>query len=226
MRRRAFVALAGVACAQAAPQTLFDGQSFAGWRAPFAEIGMEESWRIRDGALETIPDGELRHGLSTDLWTVAVFRAFDLRFAYWAAPEANGGLKFQVERPLFVEDIAGKQRVLPRFAQAPGARVIAYSLALEFQVAAPDEPVGRSKPAARAGSLYNKVAAPAQVVAKAGEWNQGRVRLEADGRLRLWLNGEESAATRIPLPLRESPIVLQHHGTLVRYRELEIERLG
>lgn len=226
MLRRGFLPLAVTAFAQSkVHQSLFDGKTFQGWRAPVPEIGIEDSWRIRDGAIETVPDTELKRNLSTDIWTVAKFTAFDLSFEYWAAPAANGGLKFQVQRPLFVEDIAGKQRLIPTFAQAPGAHIIAYSVALEFQVSAPDEPDGQRKPTSRAGSLYNKVAAPAHIAAKAESWNLGRLRLEANGQLEMWLNGESTVRTTVPTPLLESPIALQHHGTLVRYRNLRLQPL-
>lgn len=227
MLRRGFLPLAVTAFAQSkAQQSLFDGITFQGWRAPSPEIGIEDSWRIRDGAIETVPDAELKRNLSTDIWTVTKFTAFDLSFEYWAAPTANGGLKFQVQRPIFVEDIAGKQRLIPTFAQAPGAHIIAYSIALEFQVSAPDEPVGQTKPMARAGSLYNKVAAPAHIAAKAEAWNLCRLRLESNGQLEMWLNGVTTVKTTVPTPLIESPIALQHHGTLVRYRNLMIQSLA
>jgi hypothetical protein len=214
------------AWAQPARSALFDGRSFAGWKAPLAEISIGESWRIEDGTLATIPDEELAHGLSTDLWTEKVFTAFDFSFEYLAEPAANGGVKFQIERAVFVEDIAGKQRFLKSFAQAPGAHIITYSFALEFQVAAPDEPVGKTNPAARAGSLYRRVAAPAYVTARARDWNRGRIRLERDGKLRHWLNGEPTVETQLTKPVVASPIALQHHGTRVRYRNLLVEELA
>lgn len=227
MLRRSLFPLLGAAFAQAKDsQPLFDEKSFQGWRAPFPEIGIEDSWRIRDGAIETVPDTELKRNRSTDIWTVAKFTAFDLCFEYWAAPAANGGLKFQVQRPIFVEDIAGKQRVMASFVQAPDAHIIAYSVALEFQVSAPDEPDGQSKPTSRAGSLYNKVAAPARIASKSEAWNLCRLRLEASGKLEMWLNGETTVETSVPAPLIESPIALQHHGTLVRYRKLMIQSLA
>jgi hypothetical protein len=223
MLRRTALSLVPMLGAARRGRDLFDGKSLMGWRAPFAEIPLEECWRVRDGAIETIPDTELKRNLSTDLWTIDNFTAFDLIFEYWAAPAANGGLKFQVRRPILVEDIAGKQRVIPAFAHAPNAHIIAYSVALEFQVSAPDEPDGLRKPTSRAGSLYNKAAAPATVSAKAEAWNLARIRLEPSGALTMWLNGETTVSTSVPTPLLESPIVLQHHGSFVRYRNLRIE---
>lgn len=41
----------------------------------------------------------------------------------------------------------------------------------------------------------------------------------------MWLNGESTVKTTVPTPLIESPIALQHHGTLVRYRNLRIQSL-
>ncbi len=224
LRRSALSLLCGLALGQS-KRDLFDGKTLSGWRAPFAEIPLEESWRVRDGAIETVPDTELKRNLSTDLWTADKFTAFDLSFEYWAAPAANGGLKFQVRRAIFVEDIAGNQRVIPTFAQGPNAHIIAYSVASEFQVSAPDEPDGLRKPTSRAGSLYNKVAAPANVSAKAEAWNLGRIRLKASGDLAMWLNGQGTVTAKVATPLVESPIALQHHGSFVRYRNLSIEPL-
>jgi hypothetical protein len=206
-------------------RSLFDGRTFAGWRAPFAEIPITECWRVRDGAIATLADSELKRNLSTDIWTAGEFGAFELRFEYFAASQANGGVKFQIDEPVFVEDIRGEQRFLPEFAQAPGAHIIAYTRGLEFQVSAPDEPVGQTKPLARAGSLYNKVAAPAEVSAKALAWNKGRIRLEPDGRLRHWLNDALTVDTHLTKPVRRSPIALQHHHTSVAYRRLQLEEI-
>ncbi len=218
--------LAGAFAPRAQRQSLFDGHSFAGWRSPFPEIAITESWRISDGAIATIADEELTRNLSTDLWTVRDFLAFDLHFEYYAAPQANGGVKFQIEEPVFVEDIRGEQRFLSKFVQVPDAHIIAYTRGLEFQVSAPDEPVGQGKPNARAGSLYNKIAAPASVAAKALRWNVGRIRLEREGRLRHWLNGALTVDTVLPQTPHRSPIALQHHHTRVAYRRLLVTDLA
>ncbi len=224
--RRALLLGPTLALAQSKATALFDGNSFAGWRAPLPEIAIEECWRIAEGCLETIPDAELPHGLSTDIWTAGNYTSFDLRFEYWAEPRGNGGLKYQVQKAIYVEDIAGKQRVIESFEQQPGARVIGYSVALEYQVSAPDEPAGLKSIAARAGALYNKKGPPEHVVAKAGEWNAARVRVEPKGMLRHWLNGDLAMETQLFDPLRPLPIALQHHGTRVRYRQLILEALA
>lgn len=66
MLRRSVLPLAAAAFAQNnTAQPLFDGKSFRGWRAPFPEIHIEDSWRIHDGAIQTVPDHELKRNLST-----------------------------------------------------------------------------------------------------------------------------------------------------------------
>jgi hypothetical protein len=189
---------------------------------PKPEVRLVDCWRIADGVIEVIPDA----ARASDLWTVAEFGAFEMGFEFWPGAGANAGVKFQGKDAIYVDDLAGKQRVIARAEELrPGARLIVYTPALEYQVSAPDEPDGMRKATSRAGSLYNKVAAPTQVSSLREQWNGGRIRLEADGRLRFWLNGALTVEHRLPEPLVRRPIVLQHHGSLVRFRNLEAEAL-
>jgi hypothetical protein len=224
MLRRMF--LAGWAGALAAADSLFDGRSLAGWRNPLPEIPVEGCWRARKGTLEAIPTDEVPGGLASDIWTVRTFRAFDLSFEFLAAPAANSGVKFQIVRALYVEQYRDEERVLPSYAaRRSGARVLAYTQALEYQVADVAEPDGLIRATSRAGALYGKVAPPGDVRPKSGKWNRGRVRLAPDGRLEFWLNGRRTVETTVPTPLRSSAIALQHHATRVAFRGLRVTAL-
>ena len=231
MNRRVWLksvtAAAGLRSAAAAgTDSLFDGRSLAGWRAPLAELPMEGCWRIHDGMLEAIPIPRIRSGLSTDIWTERTFQAFDLTFEFLADPAANSGVKFQIRRALYVELRGDDGVVIPNFAaRRPGAPMAGYSEGLEYQVSDVLEPEGMKRPASRCAGLYGKVAPPDDVRPRSGEWNRGRIRLQADGKLEHWLNDRLAIQTTIATPLRESSIALQHHATRVRFRDLRIAAL-
>ena len=53
-----------------------------------------------------------------------------------------------------------------------------------------------------------------------GQWNESRI-IVADDHVEHWLNGIETAHYAIDAPF-SSPIVLQHHVTEVRFRNIKI----
>jgi hypothetical protein len=219
--RRAFAAAALPLLAET-QVSLFDGETFAGWKTPKAEVSIGDCWRIRDGAMEAVPGGPRR----SDLWSVREFTGFDFRFEFWPAAAANAGVKFQGRDAIYVDNLRGQQKVIPRAADLrEGAVLIVYTPAYEYQVAAPDEPDGLKNAASRAGSLYSKVPAPAAVESWSERWNRGRIRLEPSGRLRLWLNDRPTVDFQMALPLPPRPLVLQHHDSVVRFRNLRVEVL-
>lgn len=89
-RRRALVAFAAFAESR---QTLFDGTDLRNFRTPSRITGPGVSWRIRDGAIESMPDARRQ----CDLWTAEEYQSFDLEFEWKVAPGGNSGVKYLVQ---------------------------------------------------------------------------------------------------------------------------------
>src|SRR6185295_10253867 len=67
--------------------TIFDGQTFAGWKA---SIDNTNTWKIEDGAFVT--RGETAHLFYAG--DTNAFRNFELKVDVMTEPDANGGIYF------------------------------------------------------------------------------------------------------------------------------------
>ncbi len=211
---------------------LFDGESFAGWKLYGDEDDPTEFWEIENGALKFTRDVSLV-GLAwnhinpfaraaADLMTKERFDDFELSIDWKISPGGNSGIFYLVP---------DEQRRL------------AWDLGLEMQVL---DDAGHSDGAIdlhRAGDLYDLQSLTRNAARPVGEWNHARIRRRGD-HLEHWLNGE-----KIVDLVRGSPewdraianskfanvegfgladrghIVLQDHGDIVWYRNVEIREL-
>lgn len=208
---------------------LFDGASFEGWKLYQAEDDSIEFWEIEDGALVFTRDVSLA-GLiwnhlnpfvrsAADLMTRERFGDFDLSIEWKISPGGNSGILYLVpdER-----------------------RSLAWDLGLEMQVL--DDAGHRDGRIERhrAGDLYDLQSLARDAARPVGEWNTARIRRRGD-HLEHWLNGVKTvdivrgsrewqravAASKFEgiegYGLAErGHIVLQDHGDVVWYRNIEI----
>jgi 3-keto-disaccharide hydrolase len=132
---------------------------------------------------------------------------FELRFEWMAATKANSGVKYRL---LGFDRLGGLSR---------------EALGFEYQVADDEgEPGTRVDPKQRSGSLYAVTAVERSLAKPVGEWNEGRIVVLPD-HVEHWLNGQLTASHATDVPFA-STIVLQHHTTEVRFRNIRIKRLG
>ncbi len=211
-------------------ETLFDGKTFRRFRTPSGVTGPEVSWRIRDGALETIADARRQ----CDLWTVEEYEQFDMSFEWMVAAGANTGVKYLIQ--------ATATDVL---RDAKGEFLHETSLGFEFQLVDDESAAGSDQPAHASGALYNYLPPAERPARRAGEWNTGRLVVTADG-AEHWLNGKRVlaygfrsaelrsalAAKRLNsarmlerLERRRTPIAFQHHESTVAFRSISIRAL-
>ena len=78
---------------------LFDGKSMTGWRDPAAKVVPGSAWTIEDGALTTV----LKPRIEEDLISRDSFTDFELQFDWKVAPRGNTGLKYRLQREIFVD---------------------------------------------------------------------------------------------------------------------------
>ncbi|MES1257677.1 MAG: DUF1080 domain-containing protein [Acidobacteriota bacterium] len=176
---------------------LFDGKTFQHWRDPSKETPAGDSWAIEDGCLTTKPN-PLRE---EDLITAKAYGDFDLRFDWKVSEGANTGLKYRLQRTVYL-DPAEKgpfeprvQREIdhPAFTRAKlpeGTRGQEYTVAFEMQLIDDLRHPDAKKSADRTtGALYSMLAPAKHPAHPAGQWNQSRLVLKG-AHFEHWINGE------------------------------------
>lgn len=194
-------------------QSLFDGQSFEGWRTLTGKP-VTVGWEVRDGAIR-------RGGIGGDILTAGEWADFELEFEWKVTRGANSGVKYRVgEYAPAGRDIGPEFQILDDAAHSDGA-----------------------DPKRSAGAIYDIVpAATTKKLRAVGEWNQSRV-VARGSRLEHWLNGEKIVDVDLDSPewraalagskfkaaadfgTRKGHILLQDHGDEVWYRALRIREL-
>ncbi len=197
---------------------LFDGKTTNGWKRfngdPFPEIG----WKIDQGILIIDP---VAGGKGLDIITDGEFSDFEFSVEFRVDPGANSGIKYFLLKET--------------------------NLGLEYQIlddaTHPDATMGRDGNRLQ-GSLYDLIAPEKDRLDKpAGEWNEARIK--SKGRqVEHWLNGQLIVSyERGSKPFKDlvsiskykeiegfatpdkSPILLQHHGYIVAFRNIKIRSL-
>jgi len=182
-------------------EPLFDGRTLDGWVGTFLGQELGRSWRVEDGCLVSVADGP-----RSSLVTARQYLLFDLRFEWRAGPKTNSGVKYRL---LTFDRILNGSR---------------EALGFEYQVADDEgDPGARIDPKQRSGALYSVTPVERSVVKPPSHWNESRIVVTAEG-IEHWLNGLVTARTATDIPFASS-IVLQHHTTEVRFRNIRIRPL-
>jgi hypothetical protein len=180
-------------------EALFDGRSSTGWTTLNGDAQLPDSWRIVEGSLATT-----RAPNAFAIRTQRTFRNYELRFEWNTAAKGNSGIKYRL---LALEAI--------------GNGVMVDGVGAEYQVADDQgDPGAKIDARQKSGSLYGIVPVSQPAARAPGEWNESRIVVTED-HVEHWLNGVETARYAVDVPL-ESPIVLQHHNSEVRFRNLRI----
>lgn len=211
--------------------SLFDGESFAGWRGLGRDSVPVGHWTVDDGSIRkvasgsvpTAPDGQPLEG--GDLMTVAAYRDFELSFEWKVSPGANSGIKYNVSESM-------STAAPPTYA----------ALGFEYQILDDDlHPDALNGPNRTAAALYDLVPPGANRHLNAvGTFNEGRI-VFRNGHGEHWLNGEMVLEYDLGSPafdsvfsiskyqpvegftnIRAGHIVLQDHGDEVWFRNIKI----
>ena len=203
---------------------LFDGKTTDGWVESGKTEFPKEGWKVADGIFMTVPNRPEARVRGTDILSKEKFGAFELQFEFNFDEGANGGIKYCVGNG-------------------------GIGIGLEYQIL--DD---KKHPDANAGvdgnrkmsSLYDLIPSKKEPRFTKGpnEWNLGKVVLYPDNRVEHWLNGikvleyvrgsdkykELVAKSKYANykdfgMTKESPILLQYHQDLVKFRSVKIKRL-
>jgi hypothetical protein len=180
---------------------LFDGKSLAGWDDPSRRNPAGSSWKVEDGWIVAQAKPRIRE----DLVTLRDFADFELEFEWRVAAGSNSGLKYRVQRTVFLdlskmppgtESIQDQlafeisRRVSDRSRILPEAKGKDYSIGFEFQLiddaAHPDSRAGAGKHAT--GALYDMVAPSSAPARPAGQVNRSRLVVRGEA-VEHWING-------------------------------------
>jgi len=215
------------AAAVRAQHSLFDGKTFKNFRTPTGNTSPAVSWRIVDGALETLPDARRQ----CDLWTADEYDNFDLHFDWKVGPGGNSGIKYLIQAS-----------ATDRLHDSAGEFVHETSLGFEFQLVDDRSPAGADQSTHASGALYNYLPPVELAAHAAGQWNTARLLVNGD-QVEHWINGrrvlayslksrELKAALRAKslnsarllerLARRKTAIAFQHHHSLSVFRSIRI----
>ena len=215
--------------------SLFDGESFAGWRGVGLDSIPAGHWIIEDGtirkvasgAVPTAADGQPLEG--GDILTVNTYQNFELELECKVSAGANSGIKYNVS-----EDMS------------TGSPPVHAALGFEYQIL--DDalhPDAQNGPNRTAAALYDLLPpASSKELHAVGSFNQSRIVFN-NGHGEHWLNGikvvefdlgsvtfDSAFAVSKYQPidgfaeLRNGHIVLQDHGDDVWFRNIRIREIS
>ena len=179
---------------------LFDGRTFNNWQDPAKKQQPGDAWEISDGTFKT----RVKPWIEEDLLTNREYGDFELRFDWRVSKGGNTGLKYRLQRSVFVdqskvqkgpggfEGLLGREISNPKSDRTklpPAIKGFVYTVGFEYQLIDDERhPDAKRGPDRRTGALYSMIP-PAEGHAKpAGEWNSSRLVVRGD-HVEHWLNG-------------------------------------
>ena len=195
---------------------LFDGKTTNGWVAIGKTAFPEKGWSVQDGVLV-----HAEAGGGGDVVTTDRFENFELTFDWIIGPGANSGVKYNLPNP--DKNVGFEYQLLDDEHHPDGIKG------------------GRLH---QTGSLYDLIEPPAdKKINPVGEWNSSRIVVKGN-HCEEWLNGvktvefelgsddmkervAKSKFAKVPHFAEKvsSPILLQDHGGLVKFRNIKIRPL-
>lgn len=233
LRNASMVAFLAVLSAQPAGRPLFNGLDLDGWMWSVDPNPPAPSWAVVGGELRTTPE----KGQRVYLLTRESFTDFDFSFEWQGEPKCNSGVKYRFQGYW----VDGKVRQSP---EGPG-RI--EPIALEYQIADDEaNPDATSDAKHSTAALYEYWPAQKPTPAKAGVWHAGRI-VARGLHIEHWLDGRKVVDIQLNSPevqesfrnsqrrgsspllakheRRSSPIALQFHDGVVRFRNLTVRAL-
>ncbi|EDY22469.1 protein of unknown function DUF1080 [Chthoniobacter flavus Ellin428] len=195
---------------------LFDGKDTDGWVAIGKTAFPEKGWSVQDGVLV-----HAEAGGGGDVVTKDRFENFELTFDWIIGAGANSGVKYNLPNP--DKNVGFEYQLLDDEHHPDGIKG------------------GRLH---QTGSLYDLIEPPAdKKINPVGEWNSSRIVVKGN-HCEEWLNGVKTVEFELgsdDMKARiakskfakvahfgekvSSPILLQDHGGLVKFRDIKIRTL-
>jgi Domain of Unknown Function (DUF1080) len=222
--------MAAIALAQPAGRPLFNGRDLDGWMWSLDANPPAPSWAAEAGELRTTPG----KGKEVYLLTRESFTDFDFSFEWFGEAGYNSGVKYRFQG-YWVDG------VLKQSPEGPG-RI--EPVALEYQIADDERhPDAAGDVKHSTASVYEYWPPQKPALAKAGVWHRGRIVIRGL-HIEHWFDGMKVVDISLDSPevqesfrksqrrgsspvlakheRRSSPIALQFHDGLVRFRNLTI----
>ncbi len=209
-------------------RSMFDGQSFAGWRHPPEFVG---HWTAADGVIACDGKVKVAKGQTRDLWSEKEFRDFVL-VVDWRLPRKPVAKARPTFTPdgLFVRDAAGQ--VVRREIPDAGDSGVHLRGSQRYQVNIWSQPMGSGdinelhKDASLAEDVRRTFMPASRADAPFGQWNRFVITLKGD-RVTVVLNGQ-TVIDRATLPAvpPTGRLGLQNHGDPIQFRNLFIKELA
>ena len=174
---------------------LFDGKTFNGWRGLGYDTVPTAHWKIENGAIRKIADGQVprlpdgQPAAGGDLMTRDTFRDFELTWDWKISRAGNSGVKYNVS-----EEIS--------MANAPNHA----ALGLEYQMLDDSLHEDNKVPSHRAGALYDLIAPnanKAMALKPVGDWNRSTIVFRGNHGEH-WLNGQKIVEFDLGTPVMDS----------------------
>ena len=193
-------------------QLLFDGTTIDKWRG-YKQENVPAGWQVVDGAITRVAGGP-------DLISIDQYSAFDFRFDWMVTPGQNSGVMF------FVTE----------------ANESTYNSGPEYQVLDNAVHADGKDPLTSAAACYALYAPPKDFTRPVGQWNEGRIVVDAARNVEHWLNGTRVVRYQMGSPewnklvaaskfsewppfglARRGHLAIQEHGGRVAFRNLKIK---
>lgn len=197
--------------AQGPWRILFDGKTLNGIVDPWKLVPPGGSWVLDDGALQAVPGPHIAEDLVTD----QEYGDFELEFEWKVSPGGNTGVKYRIQRILFVdaaktqagpggfEGMLGRELANPhsdRARLAPTSHGFEYTIGFECQLIDDERhPDARRDEAHKTGALYSFLPPTRRAAKSAGEWNTARIAVRGSA-FEHWINGVRVLAGRLDDP--------------------------
>ena len=212
---------------------LFDGSTFNGWRGLGYDTVPTAHWKIEDGAIRKLADGDVprlpdgQPAAGGDLMTRDTYRDFVLSWEWKISRAGNSGVKYNVSEEISMANAANHA-----------------ALGFEYQMLDDSLHEDNKVPSHRAGALYDLIPPNTSKQLKpVGEWNSSTIIFRGNHGEH-WLNGTKvvdfdlgtarmdsllalSKYKSIPnfAQKRAGHIVLQNHVDEVFFRSIKIRSL-
>jgi hypothetical protein len=187
---------------------LFDGKTFSGWRGLGYDTVPTAHWKIDDGTIRKLADGEVprlpdgQPAAGGDLMTVDTFRDFELSWEWKISRAGNSGVKYNVS-----EEIS--------MANAPNHAALGF----EYQMLDDSLHEDNKVPSHRAGALYDLIPPSVnKVLAPVGEWNSSTIVFRGNHGEH-WLNGRKVVEFELGTARMDSLLALSKYRTIPNFAQ-------
>jgi len=182
---------------------LFDGTTMSGWVDPRQFTPPGDAWTVEDGCLKATK----KPRITEDLFSQQTFHDFDLMFEWKISKGGNSGVKYRIQKHLFVHPKEKGERfeasVERSFLQPMQGRPHKgqdYVIGFEYQItddASNRDAVSNSKHTT--GALYDMVAPKNVSLKPVGEFNESRIVVKGS-HVEHWLNGVKVVDSLLDAP--------------------------